>query len=237
MNKIVITQPMFMPWIGLFQQFNLAKTIVYFDDVQLPLGRSFTNRVQVQTKDGVKWLTVPIKRSGKQLIKDVKIDNSSDWKKSHLGTLKQSYGKAPYAELALNLVDDIYSNASDSLSDFCIFGIERITEFLGLKYESKRSSCYKFNSFKSEKLLDIISAEGAKNYLTGHGAAKYLDHHLFEASNVKVEYIDYNLPSYNQLFKPFTPFVSIVDLIANVGFDTINHLEANTMNWREFINE
>ena len=71
---------MFMPWIGLFQQFNLAKTIVYFDDVQLPLGRSFTNRVQVQTKDGVKWLTVPIKRSGKQLIKDVKIDNSSDWK-------------------------------------------------------------------------------------------------------------------------------------------------------------
>ena len=107
-------------------------------------------------------MTVPIKRSGKQLIKDVKIDNSSDWKKSHLGTLKQSYGKAPYAELALNLVDDIYSNASDSLSDFCIFGIERITEFLGLKYESKRSSCYKFNSFKSEKLLDIISAEGAK---------------------------------------------------------------------------
>ena len=237
MKKIVISQPMFMPWVGLFQQFKMADKIIYFDDVQLPLGRSFSNRVQVQSKDGLRWLTVPITRKGKQLIKDVKIDGSTNWKKSHLGILKQSYRKAKYANLALNLVDEIYSSNTESLSDFCIFGIDIIAKFLNLNREVTRSSSYGFNSLKSEKLLDIITFERATNYITGHGAANYLDHDLFEASNVSVEYMKYNLPEYEQLFKPFTPFVSIIDLIANLGPETESYLEANTIDWRTFINE
>ena len=58
--KVVITQPMFFPWAGLLEQLRMADIIVYYDDVQFSKG-SFTNRVQIKTPFGKKWLTVPLK--------------------------------------------------------------------------------------------------------------------------------------------------------------------------------
>ena len=51
MKKIVISQPMLFPWIGIFEQIKLSDVYVHYDDAQLPQGRSFINRVQIKTKD------------------------------------------------------------------------------------------------------------------------------------------------------------------------------------------
>ena len=40
---------------------KLADIIVHYDDVQFSKG-SFTNRVQIKTKDGFKWMTVPLEK-------------------------------------------------------------------------------------------------------------------------------------------------------------------------------
>ena len=108
MKKIVISQPMFLPWIGIFQQILTADLFVHYDDVQLPDGRSFCSRVQIKSDDGVRWMSVPVKRKSKQLICDAKIDFSKNWKKSHLEILKKSYKSAPFGDLALSLVESIY---------------------------------------------------------------------------------------------------------------------------------
>ena len=57
--KIVISQPMFFPWVGLFEQIRLADIYVHYDDVQFSKG-SFVNRVQIKTNKGTQWLTVPL---------------------------------------------------------------------------------------------------------------------------------------------------------------------------------
>ena len=62
-KTVVISQPMFFPWVGIFEQIRLADIFVHFDDVQLPWGSSFINRVQIKTKDGIKWLTIPIRKT------------------------------------------------------------------------------------------------------------------------------------------------------------------------------
>ncbi|HOX52645.1 MAG TPA: WbqC family protein, partial [Fibrobacteria bacterium] len=36
-RTVVITQPMYFPWVGLFEQIRLADEIVWLDDVQLVL--------------------------------------------------------------------------------------------------------------------------------------------------------------------------------------------------------
>ncbi len=98
MNNIAISQPMYFPWIGLFEQILLSDIFVFYDDVQFSKG-SFTNRVQIKTPQGSRWLTVPIKKSKLNTkINEVYIDNKKNWKESHLSSLKNTYGNHKYFE-------------------------------------------------------------------------------------------------------------------------------------------
>lgn len=237
MKKVVISQPMFLPWIGIFEQISIADLFVHYDDVQFPQGRSFCSRVQVKAEHGCRWLTVPVSRDGKQLIRNIRIDQSKDWKKSHLGVFHQCYRRAQFAELAMALLESIYKYDCDYLSEFCILGIEKIAGFLQLNCKFNLSSSYSITSSSSQKLLEIVRAERGDAYVTGHGAKNYLDHELFESGGIDVEYMDYVLKEYTQLHGNFTPYVSIIDLIANIGEKASDYVVARTVNWREFICE
>ena len=81
--NIVISQPMFFPWVGMFEQIRLADTYVHYSDVPFSKG-SFVNRVQVKTAQGTPWMTVPLKSfSIGQSICDVEIDDQKDWRRKH----------------------------------------------------------------------------------------------------------------------------------------------------------
>ena len=67
MKTVVVSQPMFLPWIGIFEQVSIADLFVHYDDVQFPQGRSFSSRVQVKAEQGCRWLTVPVRRDGKAI--------------------------------------------------------------------------------------------------------------------------------------------------------------------------
>ena len=53
-----------MPWIGCFYKMAVADKFVYLDNVPYSKG-SYTNRVQIKTQGGPRWLTVPASTSGK----------------------------------------------------------------------------------------------------------------------------------------------------------------------------
>jgi len=235
LKKIVVSQPMFLPWVGLFEQIKIADNFVHYDDVQMPQGRSFMSRVQVKTSNGMKWLSIPIRRNGRQLIKDVEIDDSKNWKESHLGILSQCYMSAKYGTYAVDLVESLYQYETDSLADFCIEITEKIADFLGVKREFSISSNYNFSSSSSRKLLNIVMALNGNVYVTGHGAKNYLDHELFEAKGINVEYIQYELKEYQQMYGDFTPYVSIIDLIANMGEKAPDFMVSETVDWKEFV--
>lgn len=237
MKRVVISQPMLLPWIGIFEQLKASDIFIHYDDVQFPQGRSFSSRVQVKTQQGSRWLTVPVKHDGKQLIRDIKIDTTKNWKESHIGVFRQCYRQAPFGKIALELIESIYSMEGDSLSEFCIFGIEKMAAFLDLDCEFALSSKYNFKSSSSRKLLDIVMAEKGNVYITGHGAKNYLDHELFESHGINVEYIQYVLNEYPQLNGQFTPYVSMIDVIANVGERASELIKAESINWKEFKNE
>lgn len=55
--KVVISQPFYLPWPGLFNQIKMADIFIHYDDAQLPQGRSFCSRVQIRTKDKIGWLS------------------------------------------------------------------------------------------------------------------------------------------------------------------------------------
>ena len=65
----------------------------------------------------------------------------------------------------------------------------------------------------------------ATAYLSGPAAQAYLEPEMFEKANICLEYKTYNYPEYEQLYPPFDPAVSIIDLLFMVGKDAKAYLE------------
>ena len=88
----------------------------------------------------------------------------------------------------------------------------------------------------SARVLEYCKFFGANVYITGHGAANYMDFALFEAAGVDVRFMDYKRTPYPQLHGEFTPYVSLLDLLFNVGTAAApGHLDSTTVGWKEFI--
>lgn len=238
-RRVVISQPMFFPWVGLYEQIRLADVYVHYDDVDFA-RQNFTNRVQVKAASGTTWLTIPIagKRRG-QPINDLKICNDEDWRRSHMGTLRACYAKAPYFRDMMDVVEDVYARPGDSLSEFVKASLMAGCRYFGFEADRQFVEVTSLDvpGRSSQRILDVTRAVGGTTYITGHGARNYLDHEAFETAGVRVEYMDYQKRPYPQLHGPFTPFVSILDLIANAGKAGADNVASGTVYWKDFANE
>jgi hypothetical protein len=234
-RTLVVSQPMFLPWVGLFEQVRLADVFIHYDDVQLPQGRSFMSRVQLKSANGVSWLTVPIDhtKSGK-LLNEVVLLKAEEWRTKHLRTIRHAYAKRPYFDLMFELVENIYSQPTDHLAEFNINAIEQIAQWLGLAPQFMRSSAMGVEGASTERLVDLCEAVNCDVYVTGHGALNYLNHQQFEDKGISVRYMDYRKVLYEQGHGEFTPFVSILDAIANCGERTRDLLGSEAIYWRQF---
>lgn len=232
--NIVISQPMYIPWPGIFEQIRLSDVFVHFDDVQIPQGRSFSSRVQLKTPQGFTWLSVPLMRSTRNLIKEVIIDNDKDWINKHLALISQHLKSAPYFSDALALFEKVVSNNFDFLADLNICFIETIAHYLGLNTKFYRASTLSTEGKSSKKLLNILKQLNGKTYITGHGAKNYLDHELFEKEMCSVQYMNYNIAPYKQFHGAFNPYVSTLDLIAHNGKNALKSLNSSLVNWKDF---
>ena len=237
MTVVVVSQPMFLPWIGLFDQMRLADVFVHYDDVQLPRGRSFITRVQVKTHDGVRWLSLPVERQDSgALICETRISEAGDWRRKHLETLRHSYGKAANFPALQEIAQEILRCPVSNLADFNIQALERIAGVLGLTCRFRRASELSVAGRGSERLLSICTHLGASAYLTGHGGRNYLDHGAFERKGIAVRYMDYAAKPWPQMHGPFTPFVTILDLMAAAPFaDARQHFQSRSVDWKIFL--
>ncbi len=233
---VVISQPMLFPWVGMYEQLRLADIFINLDNVQFSKG-SFTNRVQIKMSGGAKWMTVPLQdiHLG-QLIREVKIDDRKDWRRSHLDLLRQSYSKAPFLGEMLEIVGEVYSARHENLGELAYASFRETAQFLGLDRGRvfRNAEDTPTNRQSSERVLDICRMNGASRYVTGLGARNYLDHALFEANGIRVEYMGYQKTPYRQCHGEFTPFVSILDLIANEGKDGLRYINSPSIYWKNF---
>jgi hypothetical protein len=237
MKTVVISQPMFFPWVGLLEQVRLADVYVHYDDVQFSKGH-FANRVQVKAAGGFRWLTVPLRdlHLG-QKINEVHPDDRKDWRGQHVELLGQHYRDAPYREDMLGLARDVYKQPAASLAAVSMASMHALIDYFELapSTEFHVSSRLGLEGQSSRRVLDIVKHLGGDRYVTGHGARNYLNHELFEAEGVRVEYIDYQKKPYPQLHGEFNPFVSALDLAANVGRGGRDVFSSGTVYWRDFL--
>ena len=237
MKTVVISQPLYFPWVGMLEQMRLADVYVHYDDVQFSKG-SFINRVQVKTAQGSHWLTVPLAdvHLG-QLIKDVRVADDHGWRKKHLATLAQAYARAPFAKDMLAMVDGVLHSGATTLCEVSIASMVALRDYFGLErpVEFHFASQLGIGGNNSPRVLEIVRHFGGTRYVTGHGARDYLDHEAFDAAGVRVEYLDYRKTPYPQQHGEFTPFVTALDLVANCGREGREGIASGAVYWKDFV--
>jgi hypothetical protein len=243
-KTIVISQPMLMPWRGMFEQIKLSDIFVFYDDVQLPMGggkgRGFITRIQIKAADGFRWLSLPVRRShqGKQLIADA-VFAHHDWRQQHLESIRQCYRQAPFFERTYeSVVRPIYELQTDSVSEFCMNSTAVLAKELGLNRDWHISSRIPKSSHEdaSARILELCRLFGADRYVSGLGAMNYINYDLFEQARVAVAYMAYKLSPYPQLHGPFNPYVSVIDLLFNAGEDAPDCLDSGAVYWKDYLN-
>ena len=231
-KSVVILQPQYIPWIGIFEQIRLANVFVHYDDVQYPQGRSFTSRVQVKTPTGQKWITVPIKGSGIRNINEAIVDDEQKWRHKHKETLRHTYSKAPYINEMMTIAEDILAQPAKNLAQLNSYALEKISNYFELNTEFSKSSELGIGGKSTKRLADICSHYGADKYITGLGARNYIDYDQFEEKNIELHYMQYEKKPYPQINGDFTPYVTILDLIAHCGKDGRDNICSRSKYWK-----
>ncbi|MBS1517278.1 MAG: WbqC family protein [Bacteroidetes bacterium] len=227
MKNALITQSNYIPWKGFFDSVNIADELVLYDDMQFT-KRDWRNRNQIKTKDGVKWLTVPVEVKGKffQKIKETRISDPG-WAKNHWDIIIHNYSKAPHFRDYRDLFEELYLGKKyELISDVNCTFIKAICGILGIETHIRWSDEFDLLEEKTDRLVDICKKLEATDYYSGPAAKAYMDESKFEKENIKVHYFDYSgYPEYRQLYGGFTHAVSIIDLLFNEGPEAKNYMK------------
>ena len=227
--NVVILQPSYIPWRGYFDQIRRADLFIFYDDVQYD-KHGWRNRNQIKTAQGKQWLTIPVHSAGVTQgipIKDVKIDQGKPWAKNHLKALTISYNKAPCFKKYLPLLESFYDRRDEFIADFTIETTMALTRELGNNHTRfmRSSELDGIDGQKTDRLIQILKRVGATHYISGPSAQDYIEAEKFAAANITLEYIQYDYPEYPQLYSPYDPFVSVLDLLFMVGSDAGQYFE------------
>ena len=234
-NVVVISQPMYFPWIGFLSQLSMANTIIWLDDVQFSKG-SFTNRIQIKNSNKINWLTCNLKGKGtNQLINQIELSNTDVVSKQR-NQINNCFKKSLHQSDALYTFDKTWEKHYN-LSDTIINSTLSLCDSIGIKLPTQyRSSALNIKGSGSERVKNLVQKVGGDAYLTGHGALKYLNHCNFESSKIAVHYMRYENYFWQQFGDEFTPFVTALDLIANVAEKhRFKHLVQQTDYWRTLL--
>ncbi len=223
---VTIHQPEHLPWLGFFDKVRQAQKVVLLDSVQFEKNY-FQNRNQIRNKQGPLWITVPVLGKGRsdQLIKDVEIDNTQHWRRDAWRSLEMNYRRTLYWGEYAPYFQELYEQEWTRLVDLNLSILKWLAEKLGLRREFVRSSEVACEGKGSELLLNLCKKTGATAYLSGAHGKDYLDPALFAAAGIDVRYQDFKQPMYKQLYEPFVPNLSAVDLLFNHGPDSGRILE------------
>jgi len=218
--RIAIAQPTYLPWLGFFDLIDQVDAFVILDSVQFE-KQSWQQRNRIKTPAGLQWLTVPVVFRGRfgQSIQDVEIRDCEFWRK-HLRAIELSYRRAPFFEDHFHhLSARLNCSQGTRLLTLNVRLIEWFMSLLVIRTPLFFSSALGLPGKRTELLANICATLGATAYISPIGSAAYLlqEIDLLESRSVRVLFHNYQHPSYAQMFPPFVPYASILDLIFNEG--------------------
>lgn len=161
--------------------------------------QTLTNRTYIDSSNGELMLTVPIKHSGKNVprkFSKIKIDNSSNWKKTHYKSIKICYQSSPFFEFYEDDISFFYESDYEYLHQLNFASINLVCKWINLEMPKEN-----FN-VQEKEFINLI-------YLSNTKRTR--------------ELIDKKYTQTFQVSNGFINDLSILDLIFNCGPDSKNY--------------
>jgi hypothetical protein len=217
--NVGIHQPQYFPWLPYFLKIEQSDVFIILDTVDFQKN-GLQNRNQIKTVEGAHWLTVPVRMQLGQKIIDVKIDNTSPWRRKHWQTIQHNYGKTQPFKIYENDLEAIYAREWIGLCDLNIEIMMMMMRWMKIKTPVLRSSEMKAMGKASDLVLNLCLELGATRYISGTGGENYLNPEAFQSAGVEIVYKTSVLPEiYPQLIPQagFINFLSALDILLNCG--------------------
>jgi hypothetical protein len=243
LKRIGILQPSYLPWLGYFDQIDRVDEFVILDDVQFD-KHGWRNRNRIKTAAGVKWITVPVRHSGRhgQSVRETEIADDPTWVRKQIRTLEQAYAKAPYRDAYLPAIEAVLAEKHRLLHELDIALLMLVVSWLGIETKFHLASQLDLEgdpeviSDINGRLVTMCKHLGGSYYLSGAAAASYLAQQDFNAVGIQVELQAYAHPTYPQLHGPFVSHLSIVDLLFNCGPESLHLIRSGQPTARQHEN-
>ncbi len=217
--KLGIMQPYFFPYLGHFALIAHTDAWVVFDITQYT-PKTWMNRNRVlHPKEGWNYVSVPL-ANGSIAIKtaQAQILNPADTRRSVLGKLTHYKQKAPYYRAVEALVQDAMRDDTDtSLVRLNVRTLATVCAYLNLPFSYR--ICSELALPLPDKLPpggwapEISAALGASGYVNPLGGRELFEPQDFASRGVALEFLSFELPTYEVGPYRFEPGLSILDVL------------------------
>jgi len=218
-KRVAIVQSSYIPWKGYFDLIRSVDEFILLDTVQFSKG-SWRNRNRIKTKDGLAWLSIPVRTKGRllQAVEDTVVSDPA-WATRHWQNILGAYARTPFFERYAEPFEAAYrSFQSDRLSHINRVLTELVCRALGIATPIRSASDYRPGDGRMQRLVDLCQQAGATEYLSGPAARDYIDETLFAEAGIDLHFADYSgYPEYEQPYPPFEHAVAVVDLLFCTG--------------------
>jgi hypothetical protein len=196
----IVLPTAYLPPIHYFSLLTRSESIIMERFEHYP-KQTYRNRCNIYGANGSLALTVPVTKGNelKVYTKDIRIDNSTNWRKIHLKALESAYQNSPYYQYYIDELTPIITKNLCYLYDLNLQLIECICQLVGICPVIKETDEY------ARKYPD-----GLQDYRE----AMHPKERMWNTELIS------NLPVYHQVFDSkhgFLPNLSIVDLLFNTG--------------------
>ena len=227
--KIAISQPTYLPWQGYFALIDYVDEFIFLENIQFN-KRSWQQRNKIINNNKEIFLTMPVKTKGKyiQNICDVEIDSFEKHKMKHIISIKNTYSKCRYFDQYFVGFEKIFSKNYTKLSELNKDLIIHICKVLDIRTTISSDKIFSLSSKKTDYLKDICLKKKCDNYISTLGSKNYFgEAQYFPDTKIKIDFFDFKDSKYSQNSKNFISRLSIIDLLFNIGPNTLKYLKNN----------
>jgi hypothetical protein len=217
-------QPTYLPWIPFFERIISSDIFIILDDVEFSKNSNH-NRNCIKNNSEKLLLSVPVKYKNHIKIKDIKIDNSKNWKHKHWQSIKQSYGKLTFFKSFYKELEKIYNRDWTHLSSLNIEIIKFFIEYFNIKTDIFISSNVNVDGNSNQKLINLCKYFDANFFIVKENTESYHPKNIFLENGIKFKYLPINKFNYKQQGNNFIPNLSVLDYASNNGLNLVSQLK------------
>ncbi len=222
--KAAIHQPYFVPYIGYWQLIDSVDIFAIADNYNY-IKQGWINRNRILEQNTIRYYNLEVAHvSQNRFICDHQLKPIDKDKK--IAQLKGFYGKAPYRNEGIELMDRVLSFEGDNLADFLYNSIQLICDYLKIGTKIVRTSDYPQDpSLKfADRIFDYCHQMGADEYHNLIGGNKLYSFEEFTAQGIKLVFVEAIPMEYPQSSSSFEFGLSIIDVIMNNSQEQITEL-------------